>query len=428
MIGRREFLFGGSAALAQRRPPNVILILADDLGWGEVGCYGQKKYATPNLDRLAAEGSRFTDAYAGSAVCAPSRCSLMTGMHTGHARLRNNSTFEGQRKSLEPGDFTVPMLFREAGYRTALFGKWGVGEPGSEGTAHRKGFDEFLGFLNNDHAEDHFPTYLYKNDERVEYRNHEYAQELFTQEGLRFVKGAGPYFLELAYIIPHAPLLAAEEDRARFAGKYPGAGQQANEAFAAMVTRLDRDVGRIADAVRGQDTLILFTSDNGPHKKGRDPEFFGSAGGFRGVKGDLYEGGIRVPSIARWPGHAPAGRVSNRPFAFCDFLPTMAELTGRKLAKPVDGESMLSVLRGGSAARTKPLYWELNGQQAVREGNWKAVRPKPGAAVELYDLAADPAESKDLAAAQAGIAERMQKLMEQEHVDAPEYPLKRKKS
>jgi arylsulfatase A-like enzyme len=416
-----------------RERPNVLLIMADDLGWGELSCYGQKKFATPNIDQLAAEGMRFTDAYAGNAVCAPSRCSMITGLHAGHARIRQNHTATGGRATLLASDFTVAELMRGAGYRTGLVGKWGLSEPGMPGVPTRKGFDYFFGFLNNDHAEDYYPTYLWRNEERVELKDGVYVQDLFHAEARRFLDDTRgkPFFLKLAWTLPHAPLVPPPDDLAPFRGRFPGPQQKQNEAIAAMIGRVDREVGRMMDELRSRgldgNTLVIFTSDNGPHRKGRDPRFFESAGGFRGIKGDLYEGGIRVPFLARWPGQIRAGSTSAHPHAFWDLLPTMAELTGRRAPANVDGESILPVLRGGKAGRRRPLYWELSSkkesQQAARDGRWKAVRMGRKAPAELYDLEADPGESRNIAEQHAAVAGRMNRLLDEAHTDAPDYPL-----
>ncbi|HOQ88451.1 MAG TPA: arylsulfatase, partial [Phycisphaerae bacterium] len=300
--------------------PNVIFILADDLGYGSLGCYGQKKVATPNLDRLAAEGLRFTDFYAGSTVCAPSRCSLMTGKHTGHCWVRGN-----ERIPLRPQDVTVAEIFKQAGYITGLVGKWGLGEPDTTGIPNRQGFDYFFGYLNQRHAHDYYPTYLWRNQERVELEGNrdnqrrQYSHDLFTAEALSFIEKnkSGPFFLYLAYTVPHAN---NERQQAEGMGmEVPDYGPYADrdwtvgqKGHAAMIYRMDRDIGRVMAKLRelglDENTLVMFSSDNGPHKEGGyDPEFFDSNGPFRGIKRDLTDGGIRVPMIARWPARIRPG-------------------------------------------------------------------------------------------------------------------------
>ena len=330
MVDRRTFLASTAAALtpaastAQPAPrPNIILILADDLGYGDLGCYGQTRIQTPNLDRMAAEGIRFTSAYAGSTVCAPSRCSLMTGLHTGHARTRGNRSPD---LPLRPEDVTVTEVLKQAGYRTALFGKWSLGELGSSGYPTRKGFDEWFGFFSQLHAHNYYPEHLLDGESawlcrgNMGMQRRDYAPDLFTERALRFLEKqnrATPFFLHLCYTVPHA-----NNEMGRDTGdgmEVPSYGPYANrpwpqpeKGFAAMITRMDADIGRILAALkrRGLDenTLVIFTSDNGPHREGgHDPRFFESSGPLRGIKRDLYEGGIRVPMIARWPARIRGG-------------------------------------------------------------------------------------------------------------------------
>ncbi|MDH7571550.1 MAG: arylsulfatase, partial [Armatimonadota bacterium] len=352
-ITRRDFLCGaaGAAALSlvggdpagarASRLPNIIFILADDLGYGDVGCYGQELIQTPNVDRLAAEGLRFTQCYAGSTVCAPSRCALMTGYHTGHCRIRGNALVP-----LRPEDLTVAEVLRARGYGTGVFGKWGMGEPGTTGVPNRKGFDEWFGYLNQTHAHNYYPDYLWKNEERYPIPENAngarrvYSHDLITREALEFVQrqGGRPFFLYLAYTIPHA-----NNERNRQSGEgmeVPSDAPYSDRPWpqpeknkAAMITRMDADIGRLMELLKTQgidrDTLVFFSSDNGPHREGsNDPKFFKSSGPLRGIKRDLYEGGIRVPMVVRWPGRVPAGRTSAFPWAFWDFLPTAAEVAG----------------------------------------------------------------------------------------------------
>jgi arylsulfatase A len=450
MTSRREFLGAlGATATASAAParPNVILITADDLGYNELSCYGQTQFATPHIDALARDGARFTDHYAGAPVCAPSRCCLLTGLHSGHGRVRNNFTPDHGRAGLRRQDFTVAEMFQRAGYRTAIFGKWGLGEEGTEGIPNRKGFDSFFGFLNQNEAHNHYPDYLWRNQEKVKL-NGEYAQDLFTAEGLKFIREntGRPFFLFMAYTLPHADLTAPEAYVARFRGKFPGEGPvkgkgkgkvkaaadaSPNEIFAAMMAKLDDDVGRLLALLGEQglagNTLVLFNGDNGPHNKGRDPEYFHSAGSFRGIKGDVYEGGIRVPLIARWPGRIRAGSVVRHPVAFWDYLPTLADLVGAESPRGIDGISFLPAMTGSGEQRShESLYWEFNqkgtGWQAARSGNWKAVRPGKGGPVELYDLASDPGEHKNHASTNAAVAKRMERYLA-DRAESDEFPL-----
>ena len=404
-----------------KRPPNVIFIMADDLGYGDLGCYGQETIRTPNLDRMAAEGTRFTQVYAGSTVCAPSRCVLMTGYHTGHARIRGNA-----RDPILPEDVTVAEVLKGAGYDTALVGKWGLGEEGSVGVPNRQGFDDFFGYLNQHHAHNYYPEFLYRQEERVTLPGNgigpddnvavervTYSHDLFAEEAIGWVKehAEGPFFLYLALTIPHAN---NEGGRATGDGmEVPDYGPYADEDWpdpekgrAAMITRMDGDVGRLLDLLDDlgidDDTIVFFTSDNGPHREGNsDPDFFDSNGPLRGIKRDLYEGGIRVPMIVRWPGHVPAGESDDQVWAFWDVLPTLAELAGAADAVPsdIDGLSMLPAILGPDAAGRpqedhESLYWEFHegraSKQAVRMGDWKGVRLSPSGPLELYDLATDP--------------------------------------
>ncbi len=443
-LNRREFLgsvaAGALGAQAPARKPNILFILADDLGYGDPGCYGQRQIPTPNIDRLAAEGTRFTQAYAGSTVCAPSRCALMTGFDTGHARIRGNA-----RVPLQPSDVTVAKLLKSAGYRTGIIGKWGLGNAGSPGIPNLQGFDEWYGYLDQQHAHLYYPDALWHNREQeVLGRNlglrQEYSHDLFTTHALDFIQQqkSNPFFLYLAYTIPHAndelgrdtgngmevPSDAPFSDR-----DWP----QTEKNFAAMVTRMDRDIGRVMEQLRAQridgDTLVFFTSDNGPHKEGgHDPEFFHSSGPLRGIKRDLYEGGIRVPMIARWPGHVPAGRTSEQVWAFWDFLPTAAELAGAAPPAGIDGVSMLPAILGRPQARQHDyLYWEFHErgfQQAIRAGDWKAVRLTAGGALELYNLREDLGEKDNVAAAHPDIVRKMEATLATARTNSPDFPVR----
>lgn len=458
-MSRREWLqttaaaaaaAGLSAGAAQTRAdkPNIIVVLADDLGYGELGCYGQTRIHTPNLDVLAREGIRFTQCYAGSTVCAPSRCSLMTGLHTGHCWIRGNA-----RVPLRPEDVTVAELLQEAGYNTALIGKWGLGNEDTTGTPNRQGFDYFFGYLDQGHAHNYYPSFLWRNDARVPLKNVEdpkhrgvaaeaveYSHDLFTQDALRYVDehASKPFFLYLAYTLPHAN---NEAGNARGDGmEVPDYGPYSGENWpnpekgrAAMITRLDRDVGALIQKLRDlgidKNTIVLFSSDNGPHKEGgSDPAFFGSSGPLRGYKRALYDGGIRVPTIAWWPGVVAPG-VSDHVWAFWDFLATACELAGVSPPSTTDGISIVPTLRPHDGVRQKHhefLYWEFQEKepkQAVRMGHWKAVRTV-GQPIELYDLATDIGEQRNVAAERSDIVSRIEDYLKTARTDNPHWTLK----
>jgi arylsulfatase A-like enzyme len=433
-----------ATAQARQRRPNILFILADDLGYGNLGCYGGKQISTPNIDRLAAEGTRFTQAYAGSTVCAPSRCCLMTGFHTGHARTRGNKYPD---LPLRPSDVTVTEILKNSGYRTGLFGKWSLGQLGSSGYPTRKGFEEWFGFFSQTHAHNFYPEHLLDGETAYLLRGNfgakktEYAHDLFTDRALKFIekKDQRPFFLKLAYTIPHANNELGRDTgngmEVPDTGPYTAKDWPApDKGFAAMVTHMDRGIGQILNALKltGQDenTIIFFSSDNGPHREGgHNPDFFDDNGPLRGIKRDLYEGGIRVPMLVHGPGRIPAGRVSDQVWAFWDFLPTAAELAGVPAPAATDGISMVPTLTGkGTQRQHDYLYWEFHErgfQQAIRRGNWKAVRPKPGARLELYDLASDVGETKDVAASNLPVIQQMEALFAKARTASPEWPLQR---
>jgi len=413
--------------------PNILLIQADDLGFGDLSAYGQQRFSTPHLDRLAREGTRFTQYYSGSTVCAPSRAALMTGLHTGHAWIRGNGGMPGGDVPLRDEDVTIGEVLQGAGYRTAVIGKWGLGQPGSTGQPNRQGFDSAFGFLDHRHAHRQFTDHLWRDGERLSTDvTTDYVNDLFTREAAAVIArdDPRPFFVYLSYTVPHAEMQVPAEDLARFAGRFPekpfanpGAdakptGSRADvptlgyrsqaaplAAFAAMVTRMDRDIGSLTELIRSRGidrrTLVMFTSDNGPHREGgADPDFFNSSGGLRGIKRDLYEGGIRVPMIARWTGTIPGGRVSPHVWAHWDMLPTLAQIAGAQPPTGVDGLSMMAALRGQAQPTHPFLYWEFHErgfQQAVRMGRWKGVRLKMDASLEVYDLQTDPREERNVA-------------------------------
>ncbi len=436
-----EQLFTGSK-------PNIIFILADDLGYGDLGCYGQKQIKTPSLDLMAAEGLQFTSAYAGAPVCAPSRSALLTGLHTGHTRIRGNAKIP-----LEPEDTTVAEILQEAGYTTALIGKWGLGEDGSTGIPNNKGFDYFYGYLNQMHAHNYYPEFMWRDTEKVHLKNKkawwglgasrvklEYSHDLLTAEALKFVETNrdASFFLYLSYTIPHA------NSEARKGMEVPDYGIYAEEEWpepqkghAAMITRMDRDIGLLQALLKKLDidgnTLILFASDNGPHKEGgADPGFFNSSGPLTGIKRSLHEGGIRVPAIAWWPGVIEPGRISDHPWAFWDIMPTFAGLAGAETPGNIDGLSFLPELLGYPEQQEKHdfLYWEFHHEtwassQAVRMGPWKAIRCRPGAALELYNLDRDLAEQDDVATEHPELIEQIESYLEKAREESKVWPLRR---
>jgi arylsulfatase A len=419
---------------ADSAPPNIVFVLADDLAQGDLGCYGQRQIKTPRIDRMAAEGTRFTQLYSGTSVCAPSRASLMTGQHTGHCPIRSNREIqpEGQ-KPLPEGTFTVAKLLKGAGYATACTGKWGMGMFDTPGSPLKMGFDHFFGYNCQRHAHSYFPAYLYRDAERVELDGKTYAQNLIANDTLDWVRKQKdrPFFLFFAVTLPHGKYEI--DDLGAYATTDWTAQQKA---YAAMVTRLDTDVGRLLDLLKelGIDgrTVVFVAGDNGSSfapasELGRR---FDQAQGLRGFKRGMYEGGLRQAGIARWPGQVPAGRVSDEPWAFWDVLPTCAELAGAKVPEgvPVDGLSVAAFLRGGKAPARECFYWELHEGafiQALRTGDWKAVRNGPGQPLELYDLKADPGESKDLASEKPDVVARLERLMEGARTDSPDWPIKK---
>ena len=447
---------GWNGALWAKERPNVIYILADDLGYGDLGCYGQKTLSTPHLDRLALEGMRFTRHYAGSTVCAPSRCVLMTGLHTGHCRVRGN----GPGKLLS-ADVTFARLLQQAGYATGCFGKWGIGNPPPLDDPQRHGFDAFYGYINMYHAHNFYPEFLVRNGKKEALRNRlyedwltkrtgpregagvarvavDYAPQRIADAALQFIRDhrEQDFFLYYALNIPHANNEAGGDRRVQNNGlRVPDLGGWAKRAwpvqeqgFARMMEMLDGDVGRILALLEelqiAEQTLVIFSSDNGPHQEGgHQVDFFDSNGPLRGKKRDLYEGGLRVPMIAWWPGHVPAGQVTDHISGFQDVFPTVLEAAG-VAAPEVDGISMLPTLRGKpSMQRRHPhLYWEFfeqGGKRAVLQGNWKAVQRNtlktPPAPIELYDLATDPGETRDVADQHPQRVQKLAEILVAEH-------------
>ncbi len=449
---------------ADRRKPNIVYIIADDLGYAEVGCYGQKKIKTPNIDKLAAQGMKFTQHYSGNPVCAPSRCVLMTGKHSGHSQVRGNKQVGGQEGwklgsttggqwPLEAGTITVAKILQEAGYTTGAFGKWGLGRVGTTGDPNRQGFDHFFGYICQRQAHTYYPNHLWRDgkvewiEENKDGKEQVYSHDLIADEALKFVKANKdrPFFLYAPFTIPHVALQVPEDSLAEYKGKWPDPPYTGDKGYfphpnpracyAAMVTRMDRDVGRIMSLLKElnleDNTIVMFTSDNGPtFNGGSDSEFFESARPLRGLKGSVYEGGIRVPFIVRWPGRVKAGSVSEHICAFWDFLPTCCELIGVDAPGDIDGISILPTLLGQGKKQKKHeyLYWELRGQQGVRMGRWKAVRPKPNRKIQLYDLDKDIGEQNDVAGAKPGIATKMAEIMMTGRTESKIFPLPKPKS
>ncbi len=426
---------------ADPSPPNVIFVLCDDLAQGDLGCYGQTQIQTPHLDRMAREGMRFTQAYSGTSVCAPSRATLMIGRHTGHGPIRGNREIEPEgQKPLPEGTYTVARLLHDQGYATACVGKWGMGMFDTSGSPLKNGFDHFYGYNCQRHAHSYFPSYLYDDDRRFTLEGNDglgigktYAQELIASEAVRWVKANHdrPFFLFYALTLPHGRY---EIDDLGIYKDKPWTAQQ--KAYAAMVTRLDGDLGRLFQTLNDlkidENTLVIVAGDNGssfPPNSEIGKLFDQTQGGrLRGFKRTLYEGGLRQACLARWPGTIPAGTVRDEPWAFWDFLPTCADLINAKLPPnaKTDGLSILPLLKGGPAPSRPYFYWELHEQkpiQAARFGQWKAVRDGPGQAIELYDLNADVGETNNLAAAHPEIVAEARRIFKEAHEDDPDWPL-----
>lgn len=453
-------LFNVSSLSAQQKP-NIVYILADDLGYGDLSCYGQKHFQTPNIDKLAQQGMLFTQHYSGCPVCAPSRSSLMTGLTTGHTPIRGNKQWQEEGQYPLPSQsFTIAEMLKSAGYVTGAFGKWGLGSPGSEGDPNNQGFDQFYGYNCQSLAHNYYPDHLWDNQTRVILKGNsgtqskEYAPTLIHQKALEFIEKNKdkPFFLFYPTTIPHAELVAPEENMKEFRGKlipekvYKGAepgspnyrkgpygSQQApHAAFAAMVTLLDKQVGELVAVLKklglDKNTIIIFTSDNGPHLEGgSDPDYFDSNGPLKGYKRDLYEGGMREPMIVSWQGKVAAGTKTDLISAFWDIMPTFAEIIGTKAPENIDGISFLPTLLGKSGQKQhQSLYWEFhenNGRQAVRMGDWKLVRYNVSVpekmTTELYNLKSDLGEEHNVAAQNPQIVDKMLRIMEQSRVPSP---------
>ncbi len=436
-------LFSSPPSLNESAKPNIIFIMADDLGYADLGCYGQQQILTPNIDRLAKEGTRYTQAYAGATVCAPSRSCLMTGTHGGNTRVRDNVP---HGVFLQPDDVTVAEVLKKAGYKTAGIGKWSLGNPGSWGIPNYQGFDEFFGQLNQDQAHFYYPDYLWDN-EKIKLllgnrggKTGQYTHDLFTERALEIINQnkQNNFFLYLAYTIPHfsdysrkSPLSQIVPTDEPYTNKeWP----QVEKNYAAMVTRMDKDVGRIMDLLKelgiDNNTIVFFTSDNGPcDSRLHQIEFFDSNGELRGVKRDMYEGGIRIPMIVRWPGHVPADRVSETIWAFWDFLPTVEELADLPPSKNINGISYLNDILGKpQIEKHEYFYWDYGHvrdtyEQAVRFGKWKGISRGIDAPFELYDLSEDIGETKNIYADNPDIVVQIKAQMNEAYVPTDDYPI-----
>ncbi len=429
-----------SAAKPTGTKPNIIFIMADDLGYADLGCYGQEIIKTPYIDSFATESIRFTHCHTGASVCAPSRSVLMTGQHTGHTTVRGNKgsntpPHDGQkgRIPLKRSDITVAEILKKAGYVTGITGKWGLGEPGSTGLPNDHGFDEWLGYLNQDHAPDYFTEYLWHNKGKMvlegnkDGKRGQYSHDVLTEFALDFVRQnrSRPFFLYVPYCIPHKkyeiPSTAPYENEP---------WEEDAKVHAAMITRMDKDVGRILALLKELDiednTIVFFCSDNGS-ARGWGEGIFDSNGPLRGKKGSNYEGGTRTPMIVRWPGKTPVGQVSDAPWYFADIMPTFAEIGGAIAPKNIDGVSVLPTLLGRKQDLGKRyMYWEKisNGrlQQAVRKGNWKAIKEGPDALLELYDLSTDIGESNNIAGEDPGIVAEIEAYLKTARTESLYWP------
>ncbi|MEK6234144.1 MAG: arylsulfatase [Planctomycetales bacterium] len=458
------WLLVASASVGAREPakPNIVLILTDDLGYGDLGCFGQKTLKTPRLDAMADQGMRFTQFYAGCTVCAPSRCVLLTGRHAGRAVVRGNSTAP---IIIQPGQPTLASLLKKAGYATACVGKWGVGTPDNFTNPNDVGFDHFFGYVNMWHAHNFYPEFLIRNGKvekldnvvadkwrkwqdpklpqagrGVAVKRTQYAPDLFAEDALRFIREnhEKPFFLYFAMNVPHANNEAGNQgmevpELGEFAARdWP----EPEKGFAAMIRNIDRDAGRVLDLLKelkiDDNTLVIFTSDNGPHREGgHDPDHFDSNGKFRGIKRDLLEGGIRVPTIARWPGTIKPGGEDDAHWYFGDLMATVAELAGTEPPKDIDSDSFVATLRGQPREqkwkRNSRMYWEFlerGTSQAVRFGKWKAIRsPMFTGPIQLYDMSNDGAEKNDYSQRRPDLARHAANLLDQSREPDPNWPV-----
>jgi arylsulfatase A-like enzyme len=450
-------------SLINKSKPNIVYILADDLGYGDISCYGQEKFSTPNIDKLAKDGMLFTQHYSGSAVCAPSRSALLSGLHTGHTVIRGNKGVEPEGEfPLPKSTFTIAELLIDKGYRTGAFGKWGLGYPSSTGDPLQQGFDAFYGYNSQLLAHNYYPDHLWENRNKVILTENEgtkkgqYAPDLIHQKAMSFIEENKnrSFFLYYASVLPHAELIVPDSYLDKFKGKYNpekvykskespkgfkngeySAQPDAHAAFVAMVTLLDNQVGEIVAKIKElgieDNTLIIFTSDNGPHQEGgADPDYFNSNGPLRGYKRDLYEGGIRVPMIAKWKGKISAGSTTNHISAFWDVMPTFAELVKGRIDNDIDGISFLPTLvNTGFQKKHNYLYWEfheLNGRQAIRQENWKLLKynVNKNGSYQLYNLENDVSEKNDLASQMPEKVTELAKILESTRTESEVFQFK----
>lgn len=433
---------------ARAEKPNIVYILLDDAGYGDLSCYGQEKFKTPHIDRLAREGMKFTQHYSGSTVCAPTRSVLMTGLHTGHTPSRGNREVKPIGQHPIPAEtFTIAEALKLAGYKTGAFGKWGLGNPGSEGDPINQGFDRFFGYNCQRNAHTYYPTWLFDDLAKIELDGETYSHDLIMGKSLAWIRENkdDPFFAFLPVTIPHAAMHVPEEYAAPFRDKFPQfedkVGRYGNNKpfaknpaaqFAGMMTALDRGVGQLLDLLAEleleENTVVMLSSDNGPHKEGGHmPDFFNSNGGLRGYKRDLYEGGIRCPLLVRWPGKIEAGSTSDHISAHWDVFPTLCELAETTPPEHLDGISFVPTLLGEDQKKHEYLYWEFfegGGKRAVRDGKWKAVqngvnRKGKDAPIEVYNLEEDSAEQNNLAASKPEFIAKVRDILEEAHTPSP---------
>lgn len=444
--------------------PNIVLIVADDLGYGDLSCYGQKKFSTPNIDRLASEGMLFRQYYAGCTVSAPSRSSLMTGMHTGHTPVRGNKQWEPEGQWPLPANaFTLAEMLKAKGYNTGAFGKWGLGFVGTAGDPNTQGFDEFFGYNCQSLAHNYYPDHLWHNSEKILLHENDssktgsYGPDLIHKKALDFItlNKEKPFFLFYPTTIPHAELFAKEEYMRKFRGKFNpeysykgtddgplfrqgayGSQPESHAAFAALMNELDDYIGELMAKLKElgleNNTIVIFTSDNGPHLEGGgDPGYFESNGALKGCKRDMYEGGIRVPLIVKWPGKIKSGSSTNHVSAFWDFMPTIAGITGSESPSVIDGISFLPALTGKEQEKHEYLYWEFHeqgGKIAVRMNNWKGIKMNADypslSTFELYNLESDEGETLNVAESNPEVVQNIEDIMKKAHVSSDAFPFK----
>lgn len=444
------------------KKPNIVYILADDLGYGDLSCYGQQKFSTPNIDRLASQGMLFRQHYTGCTVSAPSRSALMTGQHTGHTPIRGNKGWKPEGNwPLPAASLTIAEILKNSGYVTGAFGKWGLGYIDTEGDPNVQGFDEFFGYICQSLAHNYYPDHLWQNHNKILLQENDsgktgaYSADIIHKAALDFIEqnSDNPFFLYYPSTIPHAEMFAKDDYMQKYMGRFDpeksfegvdsgptfrlgpyGSQPEAHAAFAAMVNELDDYVGELLDKLTEmgleENTIVIFASDNGPHLEGgADPDFFDSNGELKGYKRDMYEGGIRTPMIVRWPGKVKKTSITDHISAFWDVLPTLAEIAGAEVPSGIDGISFLPVLTGGKQPGHEYLFWEFHeqgGKMAARMGNWKAVKlnvdKEPRGNLELYDLINDVGETRNVAELNPEIVRKMEEILNEAHVPSEDFP------